>query len=181
MLTLVQTFDRMCLWSNLAMGFWLLEKNFFIVASISVLVIGLFIFSVSSWFSIGRFYFSKNLSISSSLSILRGIYLLVLEFFCGPDANKSACNAGDPGSIPASAWSLREENGSSLVFLPGEFYGLRRLLDYSHRESNTTEWQTLHVIVSHDPLYFCIICYNFFSISNYTDLSLSPFFLDECS
>ena len=38
--------------------------------SISVLVIVLFIFSVSSWFSLGRFYFSKTLSIPSRLSIL---------------------------------------------------------------------------------------------------------------
>ena len=41
-----------------------------ITVSISLLVIGLFIFSVSSWFSLGRFYLSKNLSISSRLSIL---------------------------------------------------------------------------------------------------------------
>ena len=31
-------------------------------------VIGLLIFSISSWFSLGKFYFSKNLSISSRLS-----------------------------------------------------------------------------------------------------------------
>ena len=38
--------------------------------STSVLVIGLFIFSISSWFSLGRLYLSKNLSINSRLSIL---------------------------------------------------------------------------------------------------------------
>ena len=43
---------------------------FFITASISVLVIGLFIISTSSWFSLGRLNFSKNLSLSSRLSIL---------------------------------------------------------------------------------------------------------------
>ena len=41
-----------------------------ITASISVLVIGLFIISISSWFSLGRLTFSKHLSISSRLSIL---------------------------------------------------------------------------------------------------------------
>ena len=38
--------------------------------SISILVIGLFIFSVSSWFSLGRFYLSEKLSISSRFPIL---------------------------------------------------------------------------------------------------------------
>ena len=37
-------------------------------ASISVLLMGLFIFSVSSWFSLERLYDSKHLSISSRLS-----------------------------------------------------------------------------------------------------------------
>ena len=42
---------------------------FLITASISVLVMWLFIISISSWFSLGRLNFSKNLSISSRLSI----------------------------------------------------------------------------------------------------------------
>ena len=42
-----------------------LVGRFLITVSISVLVIGLFIFSISSWFSIGRMCYSKNLSISS--------------------------------------------------------------------------------------------------------------------
>ena len=44
--------------------------RFLITVSISVLVIGLFMFSISSWFSLGTLCFSKNLSISSRLSIL---------------------------------------------------------------------------------------------------------------
>ena len=44
--------------------------SFLITVSFLVLVIGLFIFSVSSWFSLGRLYFSQNLSISFRLSIL---------------------------------------------------------------------------------------------------------------
>ena len=44
--------------------------RFLITVSISVLVIGLFIFCISSWFSLGRLCISKNLSISSRLSIL---------------------------------------------------------------------------------------------------------------
>ena len=44
--------------------------RFLITVSISLVVIGLFIFAISSWFSVGRLYPSKNLSISSRLSIL---------------------------------------------------------------------------------------------------------------
>ena len=44
--------------------------RFFIPVSISILVIHLFIFSISSWFHFRSLYFSKNLSISSKLSIL---------------------------------------------------------------------------------------------------------------
>ena len=60
---------RILLWSYLVMVFvcW---GIFLITASISVLVFGLFIISISSWFSLGRLKFSKNLSITSRFSIL---------------------------------------------------------------------------------------------------------------
>ena len=41
-----------------------------ITVSISGLVMGPFIFSISSWFSLGRLSFSKNASISSRFSVL---------------------------------------------------------------------------------------------------------------
>ena len=44
--------------------------SFLITVSISALVVGPFIFSISSWFSLGILYFPKNLSISSRFSIL---------------------------------------------------------------------------------------------------------------
>ena len=44
-------------------------KIFIHCFSISLLVVGLFILYISSWFSLGRLYLSKNLSISSRLSI----------------------------------------------------------------------------------------------------------------
>ena len=44
--------------------------RFLTTVSISLLVIGLFVFYISSWFSLRRLYLSKNLSISSRLSIL---------------------------------------------------------------------------------------------------------------
>ena len=37
---------------------------------------------------------------------------------------ESACNAGDPGSIPGLGRTPGEENGSIPVFLTGEFHGL---------------------------------------------------------
>ena len=48
----------------------LFAGRFLITVSISVLVMGLLRFYLSSWFSFGKLYFSKNLSISSKLSIL---------------------------------------------------------------------------------------------------------------
>ena len=76
-------------WKNLSMvgvssslNFWqnsfvmpsgpgiLFTGRFFITVLISVLVIDLFKFTISSWFSFEKLYFYKNLSISYTLSIL---------------------------------------------------------------------------------------------------------------
>ena len=63
------------------------------------------------------------------------------------DGKESACNAGDPGSIPGSGTSLwRKEWQPSLIFLSEEFHGQRSLVCYSpwgHKESDTTEQLTL--------------------------------------
>ena len=48
----------------------LFAGRFLITVSISMLVMHLLRFSISSWFSFGKLYFSKNLSISSKLCIL---------------------------------------------------------------------------------------------------------------
>ena len=56
---------------------------------------------------------------------------------------ESACNAGDPGSIPGLGRSSGEGNGNPLqYFLPGKSHGQRSLVGYSswgHKESDTTE------------------------------------------
>ena len=60
----------------------------------------------------------------------------------GSDSKASACNAGDPGSIPGSGISPGEGNGPTPVLVPGQFHGLRRLVGYSPwgcKESDTTE------------------------------------------
>ena len=51
-------------------------------------------------------------------------------FSSGSDGKESACNAGDPVSIPGLGSSPREGNGNP-AFLPGEFYGQRSLAGYS--------------------------------------------------
>ena len=61
----LQIFGRILLWSwSLFIGS---SFFFFITKSISSLVISLFRISVSSWFSLGRLYFIRNLSVSSLL------------------------------------------------------------------------------------------------------------------
>ena len=59
-------FGKIHLWIHPVQGFFLLGV-FFIIASISLAVISLFRFFTSSWFSFGRLYVYRNLSISLRL------------------------------------------------------------------------------------------------------------------
>ena len=66
-----------------------------------------------------------------------------MGFPSGPDSKESACNVGDPGSIPGSGRSPGD------IFLPGESHGQRSLAGYSprgHKESDTTERLTLSLL-----------------------------------
>ena len=54
----------------------------------------------------------------------------------GSDGKESACNAGDPGSIPG----LGREQQPAPVFLPGEFHGQRS----QEQEKWSQEEQSLH-------------------------------------
>ena len=62
------------------------------------------------------------------------------------DGKESACNEGDPGSIPGlGRFPWRRKWQSCPVFLPGESHGQRNLAGYSlqgHRESDRTEQLT---------------------------------------
>ena len=60
------------------------------------------------------FYTLENNGHSKSSTIYHHIKLLLTIFPCGSDGNKSACNAGDPGSIPGLGRSLGEGNGNPL-------------------------------------------------------------------
>ena len=56
------------IWSRI-----LFVGSFLITVSISVLVMGPFIFSISSWFSLGRLYFSKKFVHFFQVFVLIGI------------------------------------------------------------------------------------------------------------
>ena len=73
-------FCRIHLWSHLVPDFCLL--GVLITDSTSLLITGLFVCSISSWFSLGRLYLSKNSFISSRLSLL-------LEHICLEDSGTS--------------------------------------------------------------------------------------------
>ena len=50
----------------------------------------------------------------------------------GSDSKESACNVGDPGSIPGSGRSPGEGDGNPTpVFLPGKFHEQGSLVGYS--------------------------------------------------
>ena len=61
----------------------------------------------------------------------------------GSDCKASACNAGDPGSIPGSGRSPGEGNGNPPpALLPGKSHEGRSLIGYNpwgRKEWNTTE------------------------------------------
>ena len=70
-----------------------------------------------------------------------------LVFPGGSDGKASACNVGDPGSIPGLERSLEKEMATHSVLLPGKFHGLRSLVGYSpqgRKESDRTEQLHFH-------------------------------------
>ena len=81
-------FNRLCLHSRRALVCW----EFFIMVSISMLVIGLFIFSVSSWFCLGRLYLSKNCVNFFQVVHFIGIQLLVLVSYNPLYSCRVSCN-----------------------------------------------------------------------------------------
>ena len=59
------------------------------------------------------------------------------DFPGGSDGKESACNAGDPGSIPVGKIPWRRKWKPTPVFLPEESHGQRSLAGYSpwgHKE-----------------------------------------------
>ena len=73
----------------------------------------------------------------------------------GSNDKASACNAGDPGSVPGSGRSPGEGNGYPLLYSwPGEFHGQRSLVGYNlwgPKKSDTTKQLTTHTALSVTP------------------------------
>ena len=61
-------------------------------------------------------------------------------FSDGSAGKESACNAGDPGSIPVSGRSLKKKWQPMAVFLPGRFHGQRKLAGYSYGIAKSCTW-----------------------------------------
>ena len=68
---------------------------------------------------------------------------MIKQRLCDSDSKESACNAGDPGSIPGWGRYPREGNGNqpTPVFLLGEFQdrGAWHHIPWGCKESDTTE------------------------------------------
>ena len=65
--------------------------------------------------------------LSGKISVM--FLVLTRHAVCDSDGKESACNAGDPGSIPGSGRSpWRREWLTTPVVLPGEFHGQRSLV-----------------------------------------------------
>ena len=79
-LVLLRMFGKIHPWSHLVQGVFFVVGSFLITVSISLGVICLFRFSDSSWFSFGRLYVSRNLSILPRFSNLLA-YSLYYYFF----------------------------------------------------------------------------------------------------
>ena len=108
--------------------------------------------SVHGWFPLGLidfiFLLSKGLKrVFSSTTVWEHQFFgpqhsHLCSFHDGSEGKESACNAGDPGSIPQSERHSGEGNWNPLWNLAGEAHGQRSLVGYSpwgHRESDRTE------------------------------------------
>ena len=78
------------------------------------------------------------------------------DFPGGSDSKASACNAGDPGSIPGLGRSPGEGNGNTLpVLLRGKCHGQKNLVGYSpwdRKESDMTEQLSTNAYVAMEEL-----------------------------
>ena len=71
--------------------------------------------------------------------VIRSPLYTSMGFPGGSDSNDSACNAGDPGSIPGLGRSPGEGNGYPSQDSCLENSTQRILVGYSHTESDMTE------------------------------------------
>ena len=86
----------------------------------------------------------------------------------GSEGKESACNAGDLSSIPGLFGKVhwRREWLPTPILLLEEFHGQRHLGDYSpwgYKESDSTEWLTLSVLVTRSS-YLLFFLFFFFYV-----------------
>ena len=103
---------------------------------------------------------TSNLTSMSFLSLFKiSSVISAWGFLGGLHGKESACNAGDPDSIPARVGKIpwKREWQPTSVFLPGEFHGQRSLASYSlwsRKKSAVIEWLTqTHTICLADRLW----------------------------
>ena len=112
------------------------------------------------------------------------IVLSIVSFPGVSDSKASACNVGDPGSIPGSRKSPGEGNGnplqSSPTLLPGKSHGWKSLVGYNpwgHKESDTTERLHFHFFT----LSTVILTFFFFKCNCYLFIRKLPTHWDPFS
>ena len=138
----------------------LFAGRFLITVLISLLVMSLLRFSISSWFSFGKLYFYKNLSISSKLSILFAYSCWQLEKAMAPHSSTLAWKipwTEEPGRLQSmGSLRVRPDWATSLshftfmhwrrkwhptpVFLPGESQGQGSLVAAVYGVAQSRTW-----------------------------------------
>ena len=84
-------------------------------------------------------FFSRSIKLETHLQLQQ--YYHKKDFPGGSEGKASACNAGDPGSIPGSGRSPGEGNGSPLQYscLESSKDGVACYSPWGRKESDTTE------------------------------------------
>jgi len=88
----------------------------------------------------------------SELWYMLAVVTIILGFPGGSDGKESTWKCGRPGFDPwVRKMPWRREWQPTPIFLPGKFHGQKSLVGYSpwgHKESATTEWLALTIILS---------------------------------
>ena len=73
------------------------------------------------------------------------MYLELEGFPAGSDSKEFACNAGDPGSIPGSGRSPREENGNLLQYSSLENPMVGEVHEVAKSQTRVSDFTTLPI------------------------------------